>query len=437
MNVRGSLLERSIRISMLLAVIAGATVMYSCSDRESPVDVMNGIAPDHACSENMMKATAQKWTFLLYAAADAGSNMFSPLQSFAEQFSSGGGVDALCLEDTYGETAKIWYIDQDHNTVLLEDLGEVNMGSVTTLSSFLEYAKSHFPADRYIISFYGHGGAWGGACNDYDPSFDVLRMNDMKEALMGAGGVDLVLFSAPCLMGAFESAYELRECTDVYMGSEGLSFYSFWTTVMGSISETLNANPNIQNYELARLIIDWMANDKNSYTLLGGMRYLTMSAVRTDRLRRLSDAIDELALGYMSDPERFRALVEAVRKKITYFDNPSITDLNSVLLNLYEEETDIALRITLEKARQHLSDAIIAEIHFPKYKDIQGLSIFLPDESTVGVLQYYVADEYGLDFVQDTHWDELLLCAFPPVETTQFDVKEAFPTLRGFLSRSQ
>jgi len=434
MSVIRRFMESFVRISLLLALLILAAGMYSCSDNESPVEVMNGVGSNPACNESMMKAPTQKWTFLLYAAADAGPNVYSPLQSFAEQFSTGENVDALCLEDTYGETAKIWHIGEDHKTILLEDLGEVNMGSAATLSSFLEYAKSHYPADRYIISFYGHGGAWGGACPDIDPSFDVLRMNDMKEALTGAGGVDLVLFSAPCLMGTFEGAYELRECTDVYIGSEGLSNYSFWKTVMGSISLELNANPNVRNHELGKLIIDWMAEDKSSYQLYGGMQYLTMSAVRTDRLRRLSDALDELALGYMSDPGRFRTLLDSVRDRIIYFDSIWIADLNSLLLNLYEVETDTGVRDKLENAMERLSGVIIAEIHLSKYRNVQGLSVFLPDESTANILPYYVDDEYGLDFVQDAHWDELLFCIFPPTETTRTDMDGTSPALRRLLA---
>lgn len=270
MNFHRSRLEFYIRVCILFAVAAGMAGMYSCSGHENPIDVVSSVELDHAYSGNaMVSPVAKKWTFLLYAAADAGP-MFNPLQLFASQFSSGDGVNGLCLQDTYGETAKIWYIDENHNTILKEDIGEVNMGSVKTLSYFLMYAKAHYPADRYIISFYGHGGGWGGACNDYDPSFDVLRMDDMKEALMGAGGADLVLFSAPCLMGAFESAYELRECTDVYIASEHMSFYSFWRTVMASISGELNFNPDIANHELGRLIIDWMASDRKSYKIYGG-----------------------------------------------------------------------------------------------------------------------------------------------------------------------
>jgi hypothetical protein len=53
-------------------------------------------------------------------------------------------------------------------------------------------------------------------------------MHDMQEALSKNGGVDFVLFTAPCLMGAIESVYELRNCAKVYIGSENLSGYCWW-----------------------------------------------------------------------------------------------------------------------------------------------------------------------------------------------------------------
>lgn len=161
-----------------------------------------------------------------------------------------------------------------------------------------------------------------------------------------------------------------------------------------------------------------------------------MAAVKTDRLCALRDAIDDLALGYMSDLERFKGLLDSVRKKIVYFDNTSITDLNSIMLNLHKRETDPVMREKLENVMQCLSDAIIAEIHLPRYRNIKGLSIFLPDEATVGIMPYYVHAEFGLDFVQDANWDELLFSIFPPGATSQGDIDETAPMFLGRISRA-
>jgi hypothetical protein len=429
MSFHHSGVDRPLRMVVLFIAVACAALGFSCSTYESPVDAEEtAVSNDFYPAKNT--AAGKEWTFLLYAASDVGMT-WAPLTTFAEHFASGPGVDALCLQDKNGETAKMWYIDGDHNTVLLEDIGEVNMGSVTTLTDFLEYAMTNYPAERYIISFYGHGGGWGGACNDMDPEFGVLRMDDMKQALQGAGGVDLVLFSAPCWMGALESAYELRGCTDVYIASEHLSGYMFWTDVMSSISEELNSNPNIANLKLSRLILDWMKKDRKNYAPYRGMQYLTMSAIRMDRMDALREAIDDLALAYLVDPARLKMQLETVRKKIVYFDNTSITDLNSILQLLLKVETDVSIRTKLETVAQRLSDAVIAEMHLGKYKDAGGLTIFLPDEATADVLAYYVHEMFGLDFVLDSHWDELLAELFPEAAAFDMDrtLEEVFEAL--------
>jgi hypothetical protein len=303
------------------------------------------------------------------------------------------------------------------------------MGSVTTLASFLDYAKTNYPAQRYIISFYGHGGAWGGACTDMDPSFGVLRMPAIKQALEEAGGVDLVMFSAPCTMGALENAYQLKECTDAYIASEHLSGYMFWNTAMGSISNELSSNPAVASLDLAGKIIGWIDDARKTYARYGGLQYLTMSAIRMDRMDALREAIDDLALSYLDDPNRLKALLDSVRKKIVYFDETWIADLNSLLLCLHKAETDPALKAGLENVMQRLSEAVIAEIHLPRYKDIGGLSIFLPDEASTNIMTAYVHEMFGLDFVQDTHWDELLFELFPGDGDTRLAVDESVPLL--------
>jgi len=41
-------------------------------------------------------------------------------------------------------------------------------------------------------------------------------------------------------MGALESAYEMRNCVDIYIGSEDLSGYMYWNSIMGDICDLLD-----------------------------------------------------------------------------------------------------------------------------------------------------------------------------------------------------
>jgi hypothetical protein len=79
---------------------------------------------------------------------------------------SGPYVNLIALQDTYNDSTKIWHIDENSDMVLLEEMGERNMGFEEALYDFVAYAKEHYPADRYIMCFFGHGGSWFGCCGD-------------------------------------------------------------------------------------------------------------------------------------------------------------------------------------------------------------------------------------------------------------------------------
>jgi hypothetical protein len=79
-------------------------------------------------------------------------------------------------------------------------------------------------------------------------------MDEFQKALEETGGVDIICFT-PCLMGAVESAYELRNCTNVYIGNEAGGSYCFWRFMTGDLCTLLNENSNISNVNLGKSII--------------------------------------------------------------------------------------------------------------------------------------------------------------------------------------
>ena len=69
------------------------------------------------------------------------------------------------------------------NKILLEALGEVNMGDPQTLIDFISYGKEHYPAERYQLCLYGHANAWYGACPDDTSGGDIMTMDEFQQAL--------------------------------------------------------------------------------------------------------------------------------------------------------------------------------------------------------------------------------------------------------------
>ncbi len=109
------------------------------------------------------------------------------------------------------------------------------MGSPDTLSDFIDYTLSEFPADHYALILWNHG---GGArkktvrnnnsgltkkaiCQDAE-SGDILYLDEVQQAVSNHFNTDFKLdiigFDA-CLMSTLEVAYEFRSLAEYMVGS--------------------------------------------------------------------------------------------------------------------------------------------------------------------------------------------------------------------------
>jgi hypothetical protein len=355
------------------------------------------------------------WTWVVYDQSDY-ENAYDILADteredvhtlgFPKQVSSGDNLNVIVLVDREDEPAWILRIDESHGMDTVRSLGEVNMSAMETLRYIVSYAKEDYPAERYILSLYGHGGGWMGACGDLTGNNDVLTLGEMRDALSQAGGVDLALLNTPCLMGSFEAAYNLRDQADVYVASEYLS--GWVNRPMRDLSEAIHANPTISTYDLSALLLDAIWEHRMIWEANGWDRLLTMSAIRTDRLAQIKFELDELSGHYLARVGQLRSHMDAVYDEITEL-RPSFMDLHDMAGELLTVESDQETRESLQAVQQALEDAVIAEIHGPEWDGmVHGLTLFLPDTASAWYLPLYVNPYYDLDFVQEARWDELM-----------------------------
>ena len=354
----------------------------------------------------------KKWTFMFYD--DADFQGYDPLTesyggiSFAEAAYSGENVDVIVIRDTYYGPATMWYIDEHHQLEKLEDMGEINMGDAASLHHLVDYGKNKFPADRYVLALYNHGGGMWGACIDDTSNGDLLTMDEMQRALHETGGVDLLCFTAPCYMGALESAYELKDCVDVYVGSEEKSGYTCWHDPMAVLFETLHENPDISTNDLGSQIIDWIEASAKTNIRWGFL--ITMSAIRTDSMQELGASLDQLSM-YFNDHfnDTIKDIMKARRRTKEVGSHRQTIDLLDFIQRYADIEKDPIISEHLTTITEALNEAILKECHRWWYRRDQGLSIYFPEISLFyGYTHRYDEPGYGLDFPQDNHWDEFL-----------------------------
>lgn len=390
--------------------------------------------------------STKEWTFMFYDDADFYMAA-DPLDVISRNMRSSSHVNILVLQDKEHAPVKLWYIDSNHNKILIDEWGELNMGNYTTLKSFITYCKSNYPANRYMLILYDHGLAWKGACIDVTSGNDFLTMKEIRRALSESGGVNIIGFCG-CLMGCIESAYELRNYVEVYIGSEEMNGYIAWP--FGRISFILNNYYNAPTYTIANKIIDAF---KTKNPRFGTFRYMllrlisieayliryhriplfllypphvTISAIRTDKLDALIRAVDNLSIELVNNYTKYRLFIDRARSKAEDYPipmrlfPPAIKGHQVDLYDFVNRLNKLSLRIMtgnlqpiIRNVKQCIREVVIAEHHQIGHTRSHGVSIFFPYKKSSNPY-YDVINEYqrycdsGLDFVNDTHWDEFL-----------------------------
>ena len=287
---------------LIVIVIIFVLLQLSCSKKDNPIQSDEEITP----------APKKAWTFLLYDDADF-TEAYDPLNDFSKLVSSDSKINYLVLQDGNKAKADYYQIGEKHEKIVLKNLDEINMGDKSTLENFLNFAKKYFPAERYIVAFYDHGGGWQGACWDVTNQSDNLTPAEMNEALENNGGVDLVLFTAPCLMGSIESAYQLRKSAKYYIGSEDLSGFVFWNGMLDKFDAFLKNNIAITSNDLAKEIIVLHNQYKHVY---GYGASITMSALDLSKMSNLIVSLNKVTKYYLDNIDKFNLISQAHKKEI-------------------------------------------------------------------------------------------------------------------------
>ncbi|MBR2780003.1 MAG: zinc-ribbon domain-containing protein [Eubacteriaceae bacterium] len=151
-------------------------------------------------------------------------------------------------------TVQRWEVKNGKFTEL-EDLGKQRMLVDYSLSDFITFAADEYPADRYILIMWDHGGG-----SLYGFGYDELYTNDtmfltnIYSALkMSNVKFDFIGFDA-CLMATVETALAMEPFADYLIASEetepgGGWYYTNWLT-------ELSRNTSINTVELGRMIVD-------------------------------------------------------------------------------------------------------------------------------------------------------------------------------------
>jgi len=334
----------------------------------------------------------KSWTFMVYL--DGDNNLEGAgIDDFLEMASVGSNVQINIViqfdridgyNTSYGDwtTTKRFYITSGMTPTAdnaLEDLGELNHGDPQTLIDFIDWAKADYPAEKYALILWNHGGGWReskekelqaklerkkrpyyrAVCWDDTDEGDTLYMDEVQGALDVTGSNHLIGFDA-CLMGMVEVAYEIKDYGEVMVGSEESEPGDGWP--YDTILQDLVNNPSWSSSELGLAVVD------RYYESYGEDE--TQSVIDLTAMDSLAGTISSFAQSLM--------------------DNWN-TDVSAVKNSASEVMAEI-------------ENAVIHEQHGSDWPGAYGLAVYFP--LTTG--DFDSDYESVIDFADDTQWEEFL-----------------------------
>jgi hypothetical protein len=365
-------------------------------------------APSHAAPP----APQARWTVMVYMSGD--NNLEDYIVKDIEQElglqGSSADVQIVALADRgpgYDTTRGDWQGTLLYHVTpgIVADLasaaadwGERNMGDPQTLVDFVTWAKANYPADRYVLYFWGHGWNWHpGYVMEDDSSADTLDYGELKAALPQLGFIDVVGFDG-CNMASIE-IYKLWQgrATAIAASQE----YVNWNGIeYDTVIAQLRANPYLSADQVA-------VASAQSAIVQGGER--TWSAVAVDgRLAALLSATDQFAIalrdGLAANRKKYDRAFGATR---SMWQAPMDKDLYDMASEINLAVADPTIRAKAQGVMNAFPSVVLWEGHTNAYADVRGITIYhvaKPAEKDANYT-YYRAN---LDFALTSHWDEFL-----------------------------
>lgn len=301
-----------------------------------------------------------------------------------------------------------YYITQDSDPYqissdLKSDLGELNMGDPQTLIDFASWAVANYPAKKYLLVIWNHGGGFRSTSLTKDIAWDDtsggdrITMQELEYALSAisiqAGkNIDIVGMDA-CLMAMTEVAYQIKDYVDILVASEENVPNDGWP--YDTILDQLVVNPTASPEQLARTIVDTYIDSYPSYNV-------TQSAIDLSHMDTLATQLSNLALAIMSDTLTPSINYINAAYSSQYYDVKDFIDLYDFSNQLLAYSNSLEVKNIALSIQQTLNYAVIkSEYNGGSVSSSKGLSIYFP---------YYSYDYYynNTNFSQDTLWDEML-----------------------------
>lgn len=343
------------------------------------------------------------WTVMFYMDGDNNVESYA-LRDLAELEASGsnGDVNIVVLLDTLSGPADLLYVE-DGGSSVVEPWGEVNMGDPTTLTRFISTTEEMYPAEKYALVMWNHGGGIVGLCWDDTSSGDRLTMAELRSGIENATiNLDVAVFNA-CVMATAEVAYQMSGYADyVVFSQENMYALGFPYT---DIADGLKTEPTMDGRTLSVM----MAEEYTEYYISIGYSDVTISVLDMAQRMGVATAVRAFGSAQAATMGTYYMEYKSCRHDTPAPNNQADLLTYAKLVSESSEIADATVKATAQAVVAAVQAAIIYEWHSGDVTGENGLGIWFPTKS----VKYYWGASYetmyrGLLFNSASGWADFL-----------------------------
>lgn len=400
----------------------------------------------------------RKWTFMVYMAGDnnlssAGDTDLAEMRSVG----STGDVNIVAEFDNEGDRGTSRYLIQSGGLNEPKvSLGETDSGAPGALLDFVEWTAKNYPAERYALVLWNHGGGWEpsemdriaqkvGArsysvreagersaspagklffrtsletifklrnpkqraiCSDDGSghSLDTVELGKVLAQVYKILGKPLdILGMDACLMSNLEVACQARRYAQYIVASEESEPGEGWP--YDQVLKKLVESPQLPTADFASNIVRVYIKSYKDRNYKGAV---TQTAIDLAKMNLLTDPLDQMAESLLRAMPRVSTSIWNAQRKAARFWHNTLWDIAQFCEELEKEKINKQITEAAKRVQAALQPGdggfVLAESHAgPGVERCGGISIYLlPPLSD---LSPYYKD---LKFAKDHRWLEML-----------------------------
>ena len=301
-----------------------------------------------------------------------------------------GGASTWQNQIIKSNTNQRFRVKQGGLETLDAKVGKRSMVDPDTLASFIQFSAREYPADRYMLILWDHG---GGSLTGYgyDELFpnDSMSLDDINSALKN-GGVkfDIIGFDA-CLMATLETALVAGQYGDYLIASEAVEpgtgwYYTNWLSALSS-------DPAMDSLDVGKNIIDdYVKTSGSSQTTLSMTDLAELSGTVPAAFKAFSSSTSQLIAG-----DGFNTVATARSGSRDFSTSSKINQIDLIHFaeNLATEEaktlaSTLGSAVKYNRNSTNVSHANGLSIYFP-YQSLRSVSTAIETYNAIGLDKSY------------------------------------------------